>query len=399
MSWALYDLANQFFALNVVSLYFPRWLTIEKKSPEIFYSIAFGISLFFVAITAPFLGTISDMRGRHKNFLIFFTLVSVIFTMFLGLAKNVFFGLLFFAIANFGCQGAIIFYNALMVKIAPKNRIGFVSGLGRMFGYTGAILALYLTKPIIAKMGYQPSFIFTGILFLIFSLPCMIFIKEDSPRRDVALLQFLNKKKMLEIFVRLRSTVFGSYKFEDFRNFLKGAFFGLAVVNALILFMSVYAAKVFGLGEIEIINLFAFSTIFAILGSIVSGYISDYIGSRRSLFGVFFLWAICLLGGGLLKRPFHWLLGALVGVSLGSIWVISRALVVKLVPKERVAEVFGLFNMVGYVSGIVGPVFWGVMLLGLSPLGEWGYRLTCLSLLIFIAIGFSFILRMGKNMA
>jgi hypothetical protein len=29
LSRALYDAANQFFALNVVSLYFPRWLTVD----------------------------------------------------------------------------------------------------------------------------------------------------------------------------------------------------------------------------------------------------------------------------------------------------------------------------------------------------------------------------------
>ncbi|MCK4463684.1 MAG: MFS transporter, partial [Candidatus Omnitrophica bacterium] len=115
LSWASYDLANQFFALNIVSLYFPRWLTIERKSPEIFYSLSFGVSMLLVAVCAPILGTISDIMARRRAFLIFFTLLSVIFTMVLGLSTNIFLGLIFFAIANFGCQGAIIFYNALMV--------------------------------------------------------------------------------------------------------------------------------------------------------------------------------------------------------------------------------------------------------------------------------------------
>lgn len=48
-AWGLYDLANQFFALNIVSLYFVRWLTLEMKAPEILYSITFGISAFFIA--------------------------------------------------------------------------------------------------------------------------------------------------------------------------------------------------------------------------------------------------------------------------------------------------------------------------------------------------------------
>ncbi|MFH0913409.1 MAG: MFS transporter, partial [Candidatus Omnitrophota bacterium] len=178
LSWALYDLANQFFALNVISLYFVRWLTIERQSPEILYSIAFVISTFFVAVSAPILGAISDITARRKPFLIYLTLLSIIFTMVLGVSKNIFLGLLFFIIANFGCQTAIVFYNALMVNIAPRGKIGLVSGFGKMMGYSGAVLALYLIKPIVLERGYQATFFPTGILFLIFSLPCLLFIKD-----------------------------------------------------------------------------------------------------------------------------------------------------------------------------------------------------------------------------
>lgn len=397
LSWALYDLANQFFALNIVSLYFPRWLTIVKKSPEILYSLAFGVSMLLVAVCSPILGAISDMRRRRKTFLVFFTILSIIFTMGLGMTHNIFLALVFFAIANFGCQQAIIFYNALIVKIAPKGRIGFVSGIGRMFGYSGALLALVLTKPVILKMGYQPTFLLTGILFLIFSLPCMIFIREKLPEEKIDLTYFLEKERLLQIFKRLKTTLFDSYKFAGLQNFLKASFFGLCVVNTVILFMSVYASKVYNLTEGEIINLIAFSTIFAIGGSVFSGFISDIIGYRRSMIGVFFLWGICLLGGALLEQPFHWLIGALVGLSLGGTWVVARALVIKLVPEEKIGEIFGLFNLVSCISGIIGPLIWGLLLLYFSHLGEKGYRITFLSFIIFITLGVIFLLRIGKE--
>lgn len=397
LSWALYDTANQFFALNIVSLYFPRWLTIEKNSPEILYSLSFGISVLFVAICTPILGAISDMKGRRKEFLAYFTFLSIIFTMAMGLCTSIFWGLVFFAIANFGCQGAIVFYNALMVNVAPPARVGFVSGLGRMFGYAGAILALYFTKPVILKMGYQATFFITGVFFLIFSLPCLIFIKEESVKERMNISYFLKKGRILQIFKRLKLTLFGDYKFRRLRNFFKAAFFGLCVVNALILFMSVYVGQVFGLQEEEIINLIAFSTIFAILGSVFSGFISDIIGCRRSLLGVFFLWGVSLLGGAFLNPPFHWLIGALVGISLGSTWVVSRAMVIKLVPSEKIGEVFGLFNLVGYASGVIGPLLWGLILLYLSPLGEVRYRIACLGSILFIAIGSIFLLRIKND--
>lgn len=164
----MYDMANQFFALNIISLYFVRWITLEKGAPEIFYSIAFGISTILIALLAPILGTIADIRRRHRHFLIFFTLLSVIFTMCLAFTEDIFMALLFFAIANVGCQTAVIFYNSLMLAISPDQRAGLVSGMGKMFGYFGAIIALVFTKPIIIKQGYQATFFSQEVCFSFF---------------------------------------------------------------------------------------------------------------------------------------------------------------------------------------------------------------------------------------
>lgn len=394
LAWGLYDLANQFFALNVVSLYFVRWITLERGASEIFYSISFGISTFLVGISAPILGAISDKLERRRPFLVSLTLLSIIFTMLLGVPKSIILGLLFFAIANFGCQLAIVFYNAQMVDIAPKDKIGLVSGFGRMLGYSGALLALYLIKPIVLNCGYQATFLPTGILFLIFSLPCMLFIRDKQTKERINLVSFLKKEKIFGIFKDIRATFSDVRKLPGLSDFLKATFFGLCAVNAVILFMSVYATKVFGFSESQIINLLAFSTVFAIAGSMFSGFLSDFLGHKRCLLATFFLWSICFLAGAFARSiPLYWLIGALVGTALGATWVVSRALVIKLVPAEKIGAVFGLFNLIGYISAITGAMFWGLALLLLSPFGEWGYRIALLSLVFFTATGFIFLLR------
>ena len=391
VSWAMYDLANQFFALNVVSLYFVRWLTLEKKAPEILYSLSFGISTLFVAILGVIFGYISDTTQRRRPFLIWLTLLSIIFTILLGI-DNIFLGLLFFAIANFGCQTAVIFYNALMVNITPREKVGLVSGLGKTFGYSGAILALYLIKPIVLKSGYLATFLPTGILFFIFSLPCLIFIKDKYSKQDIAQ---NNKLNLSKIFRSLKETAFDAKAYPGLLDFLKAAFFGLAAVNAIILFMSVYASRVFGLDEAQVINLITFSTLFAILGSFLSGFISDYIGQKKTLCAVFILWGISFFIGALTKEPrMYWFIGAMVGIALGSTWVVSRALAIKIVPYEKIGAVFALFNLVGYISAIIGALFWGLILIILSPWGEVGYRFALLSLILFMVFGFIFLLRL-----
>jgi UMF1 family MFS transporter len=314
--------------------------------------------------------------------------------MLLGIKDSMLLSLLFFAIANFGCHTATVFYNALMVNIAPKNRIGLISGLGKTFGYIGAILALYLMKPIVLKSGYQATFLPTGILFLVFSLPCLIFIKDRETAQKPNLIYFLKKNKILEIFRTLRKTAFGVHALGGLLDFLKAVFFGLCAVNAVVLFMSVYATKVFGMNESGVINLIGFSAIFAIVGSLVSGFISDYLGHRRCLAAVFIFWIICFWIGTFARNLTHyWFVGALVGITLGATWVVSRSLAVSLVPEAQIGEVFGLFNLVGYLSAIVGAIFWGLILLLLYRFGEWGYRIALLSLISFMVPGLIFLLR------
>lgn len=398
LSWSLYDLANQFFVLIVVSLYFVRWLTLEKHIPEIFFSLSFAVSTFLVALFSPVLGAISDASGRRRPFLVFFTLLSIIFTFPIAGSNFIILNLCFFIMANFGCQTAVVFYNALMVNIAPKERLGFVSGLGRVFGYIGAVLALFLIKPVIIKNGYKAAFVPTGIWFFIFSLPCMLFVKDKDSRQKIDLSPLVKKEKLLEIIKNLRGIFFEKSGSAELTNFLKAVFWGLCSVNVIILFMSIYATKVFGLNEAQIVNLVAFSSFFAILGSITSGIISDYIGHKRCLLIVFILWIICFWAGAFAdKQSVFWVIGALVGFSLGSIWVVSRALAIKLVPEEKIGEVFGLFNLVDYAASVVGAVFWGVTLYFLSPWADAGYRAALLSLIIFMALGIIFLLRLKES--
>jgi UMF1 family MFS transporter len=112
---------------------------------------------------------------------------------------------------------------------------------------------------------------------------------------------------------------------------------------------------------------------------------------------VYLLWVVVfILGASVRSESLYLLVGALVGMVLGATWVVSRALAIELVPVARIGEVFGLFNLVGYLSGIVGALFWGLMLLFLAPLAATGYRIALLSLNLFILLGSFFLLRIPK---
>lgn len=397
ISWGLYDLANQFFVLNIVSLYFIRWLTLEKQVPEIFYSFAFGISNFFIACLGPVLGVSSDISGRRRPYLVALTLLCVVFTAALSVSENIILALVFFAVANFGCQAATVFYNALMKNISSEKNLGLVSGIGKMLSYIGAIIAIQLMKPLVAQNGYRSTFLPTAVLFLLFALPCMLFVKDTErvpvfQRGHFPIVDRKIIRKVSPVLNRLKATLSGIHKFPGLADFLKGSFFGLCAVNVVIVFMSIYATRAFGLDENQVVNLISFSTFFAILGSLVSGVLSDRFGHRNSFIVIFIMWILCFLGGALGRHiVVYWLVGALAGASLGATWVVSRALAIRLVPQEKMGEVFGLFNLIGYAAAIIGTLCWGLMLFW------WGYRITLLAQSLFMLAGIIFLLRIPNS--
>ena len=75
-SWSLYDFANTIFSMNVISLYFALWVTVDKGGQDILYSVALSGSMLAVALSVPLFGAISDHTGRRRGPLIFLTCLS-----------------------------------------------------------------------------------------------------------------------------------------------------------------------------------------------------------------------------------------------------------------------------------------------------------------------------------
>ncbi|MCF7916835.1 MAG: MFS transporter, partial [Candidatus Omnitrophica bacterium] len=178
----------------------------------------------------------------------------------------------------------------------------------------------------------------------------------------------------------------------------KASFFILCPVNVLILFMAVYLTKVFGLQEAGLVNVLAIAAVFAIFGSIIFGTISDYLGYKNTIYFI----SSMLFSGFILIALFtakihaFWLAG-LFGLIYGALMAVPRALAVSLVPDKKIGELFGFLAVIGYLAGIVGPLFWGLMLLILRPLGVLRYRIVIVSLVLFIIPALYYFIRIPKR--
>lgn len=383
-SWALYDFANAIFGMNVLAFSFALWVTVEKGAPDIVYSTALGVSMFLAALSMPVLGAISDRRQRRMPYLILFTTLSVASLAVIGLLKSLTAGIVLFCVSNFGylLSGAV-FYNALLAYVADDESIGRVSGYGVSLSYAGTILGLLAVRPFALRFGYQATFIPTAAFFLIFALPCFIFVKDRKAREIPG--SRLNIAK--EAMSKLHKT------FRDIRNSRDLFFFFLSIfiiinaVNAVFIFMSVYLKKVFLFADSDIISLYILSTVFSIIGAIIAGILSDRIGAKRTLSLAVLICCAGVLSAALcLSKPLFWVIGPLVALSFAGVRVAGRAMTIELFPKDTLGEAFGILGLLSNLA-FIGFLVWGLTAYFLEPLGALRYRIALGILLAILVSG------------
>ncbi|NUN47586.1 MAG: MFS transporter [Candidatus Brocadiae bacterium] len=155
LSWILYDFANTIFSMNVVTLYFSLWVTVNNGKPDIWVGVANGLSALLIVAALPMLGVWSDAYHRKRAYLTIATVACCALTAGMGVAAlsglgpstRVLAALACFVVANFAYHAGIVFYNALLTSVADPARMGRVSGWGVGAGYLGAILGLLLVMP------------------------------------------------------------------------------------------------------------------------------------------------------------------------------------------------------------------------------------------------------------
>lgn len=385
-SWALYDFANTIFSMNIISTYFPLWVTIDQGGTDILYSLILSGSMFLASISSPILGAISDQWERRMPFLLIWTLICVAATASISLANHLYWGLVMFVVANYFYQTGLVFYNGLLPMVSAGTSVGRVSGYGVAMGYVGAILGLKLVEPFVQASGRSACFVPTALLFLVFSMPCFLVIKE--PRSPSSKSRTDMEKIVKPAFSAIIQTIKEARAYRGMWIFLLATFIYLDVVHTVIAFMGIYAKKVMSFSDSQLVNFLIVSTIFAAVGSYLLGIVTTKLGPKKALSLTLWIWAgamsLALLSQG--GRSF-WLVGPLAGIGMGGVWVAGRTMVVELAPAEKVGEFFGLYGLCGKLSSIVGPLIWGITVESFYWLDTQKYRLAIFVLLLFLLAG------------
>jgi MFS transporter, UMF1 family len=403
VSWVLYDLANTIFSMGVVSAYFSVWVRDEvgKERADSVYGIITAISMAIIFFSSPLLGAMTDRARRRMPFLVTSTIVCVIFTALLARA-GFFLTALFFVIANVAYQAGLQFYDAMLPEVSHEGNRGKISGIGVGVGYLGSYIAIAMGMDFAFGSDDKPFlFLMIAIAFLVFALPCFIFVKErGNPHpREVFSLRMLRDSTGETI-----RTIRSGREYPGLVRFLVGRIFYTDPINTVIAIMMLYTINVAehtGLsrdqGEETGKMIMMTAITFAVVGGFAWGWLVDRWGPKRTLNYVLYLWVgVFLLAAavGILSLPLAMLyvVACSAGVALGGIWAADRPYMLRLTPPDRIGEFYGLYGMVGRFSAITGPLLWAIVtrltinVLGLEP--QVGQGISVLVLLALIVVSY-----------
>jgi UMF1 family MFS transporter len=400
-SWAMYDFANTIFTSNIVTVFFPFYLSEALGTSEQMNQIAStfvtytnAIASFFLVLLSPLFGVWIDRTGKKKAYLVPFALISILFTLLMGISalwstdmkwwglEVSFIGVLvFFMLAKFFYNSSLVFYDSMISDLGSARELPVISGLGVGIGYMGTLVGLAV-YPLIGDNHFENTFIPSALMFLVFTLP-IIFFYKDRPAKPVR-----SKKSALSGYREIWETFKEAKRYRAAFLFMFAYFFFNDAIATAIAVMAVYAKAVMGFNTGQFILLYLVSTASAIIGSFAFGYINRAVGSKKAVTLVAAVLIVAITIATLTtSQGLFWVAGSLYGVSMGAMWVTSRTMIVELTPEEKRGQFFGLFAFSGKVSSIVGPVIYGSITWALADSGNLASRVALGSLLVLVVIG------------
>jgi UMF1 family MFS transporter len=334
-------------------------------------------------------------------FLVVSTVICVFFTALLARA-GFYLTSLFFVIANVAYQAGLQFYDAMLPEVSHEGNRGKISGIGVGVGYLGSYIAIGMGMDFAFGSDDKPFlFLMIAITFLLFALPCFIFVKErGNPHpREVFSLRMLRESTGETI-----RTIRSGREYPGLVRFLVGRIFYTDPINTVISIMMLYTINVAehtGLthdqGE-ETGKLIMMTAItFAVIGGFVWGWLVDRWGPKRTLNYVLYLWVgvfVLAAAIGIFGLPLAtlYVVACAAGVALGGVWAADRPYMLRLTPPDRIGEFYGLYGMVGRFSAITGPLLWAIVtrltinVIGLPP--QVGQGIGVLVLLVLILVSY-----------
>lgn len=384
-AWAMYDWANSAMYTLVVTAVFPIFYKsvaaagLDDAVATYRFGMATTVALALVAVLSPILGTLADLTAAKKRSLGWFLALGVASCALMFFLQQGMWAaaLVLFMLANVGAMGSFVFYDALLPHVAPPGQLDRLSTSGYALGYLGGgvllVVALVMIQapglfglpsgegltPAQASLPARISFLLTAIWWVTFSIPLFRRIPEPpaAPRPPG-----LTAGKALASSVRQLGTTLRHLRKYRHAFLLLIAFLIYNDGIGTIIRMATIYGEERQLSRTIMIGAIAAVQFIGIPFSFLFGRLAGRFGAKRCIFlGLLVYVGISILGY-YMTTPLHFIiLACLVGTVQGGTQALSRSLFASMIPSQNSGEFFGFFSVFEKFAGILGPLFFAVM--------------------------------------
>ena len=413
--WAMYDWANSAYVTTVMAGFFPVFFTeYWSYGTDVTVSTAqlgFGNSIasLIVALMAPVLGAVADKGSAKKKFMIIFAYIGVLMSLGLFLVQKGQWALAIFvyAVGIIGFSGANIFYDALLPSVADEENIDYVSSLGFSMGYLGGGL-LFLINVLMTLMpqkfglpdaaaAVRVSFLTVAVWWGVFTFFAIAWVKEVKTASSSATRDSAFKAGFQQLF----STFKKLKHMKVVMLFLAAYWFYIDGVDTIIRMAVKYGLSL-GFESQDLIVALLIVQFVGFPAALIYGKLGQKWGVRKMIYvGIAIYMAVTVYGTMMTQKFEFYILAVVIGLAQGGIQALSRSYYSRLIPKDKAAEFYGFYNMLGKFAAIIGPTLMAVvgliasrMLMPESPtdqelieIGRAASRWSIASILILFIVG------------
>ena len=400
-SWILYDVGNSalvLLATSVIPIYFNSLAAADPSVEQVAvgaWGAAETIASLIIALLMPILGSVADMEGMRKKFIVGCVGTGAVATVAMGFPSHWLAFLVVYVLSSVALNASFVFYDALLVDATTEERMDEVSSQGFAWGYVGSCIPFIVCLLIVLnaealgmtmKTAMLIAFVITAAWWVGFSVPLVKNVEQKSfkPREPHAV-----SKAIRGIGATLRDI----WNYKSMRYFILSYFFYIDGVHTVIKMSTSYGSNL-GIEGTQLVLALLVTQFVAWPSSIIYGKLGRSVGTKKMLLvGIVAYFLITLFAAFFLRTATEfWILAICVGMFQGGIQALSRSEFGKLCPKDHANEYFGFFDIFGKYAAILGTGLVSVFtFLTHNP------SLGVLSISLLFVIGFVIMLRVPER--
>ena len=396
-SWVLYDAGNSAFVMLSTALIPVYFASIAEpgSSVVVAWGYAETVASLILALLMPFLGSLADLQGNKKKFLVGFMGTGAVACACLGGPTEALPFLILYVISSIMLNGSMVFYDGMLVDATTEDRYDKVSSHGYAWGYIGSCIPFVACLGVVLgggaigidmMLGMKIAFIITALWWVAFTIPLIRNVKQTHFKQR-------EPHQLRNSLTGLVRTLNAIVRDKRLLLFMAAFFFYIDGVHTVIKMSTSYGTDL-GIDSTQLVLALLVTQFVAFPSAIAYGRLAGKFGTKRMLLiAIFAYFCIVLFAAFFLRSAVEfWVLAICVGLFQGGIQALSRSEFGKLIPKDQANEYYGFFDIFGKYAAVMGTFLVSVFtqITGNSSIGV-------LSIAVLFLVGFALLAKMPEK--